>query len=226
MSESGDDPAQVEVGGAKIMAPLRDAMGFIHHEQRDVETLEQVDECLVFKALGRDIDELQVAALDALEVRRFFVFGERAVQGDGAADARIGEHVELILHEGDQRRNDHRRSRQQQRRKLIAERFSSAGREDGKSILAFEHAGNDFLLPWVEKFVPEVAPQGFVEVDVDGHDGVVDLSWSECVREKIRNAPVSYYRGSWVGRKLSAGFCLPLVFLFETYHFVWLWTSV
>src|SRR4029077_2590900 len=72
--------------------------------------------------------------------------------------------------QGDERRDDDRRARQEHRRQLIAQRLARAGRQDGKRILAIQHAPDDFFLARLEALVAEVPSKRFGKVDVDRHD--------------------------------------------------------
>ena len=60
---------------------------------------------------------------------------------------RKGAHgIHLVLHQGDERRDDDRHTVHQECRQLVAQRFASAGRHQHESILALQHVADHRLL--------------------------------------------------------------------------------
>ena len=68
--------------------------------------------------------------------------------------------VHLILHQGDQRRDNQRRATQHHRRQLIAERFAAAGGHDNDGILPFQDSAYDFRLTGAKTIEAEMLAQG------------------------------------------------------------------
>src|SRR5512140_2917066 len=77
--------------------------------------------------------------------RRRFIGGKRAVEG-GRADAARASTTNLILHEGDEGRDDETESAGDERRDLEADRLAAAGREDGQHVVAVEDGADDAAL--------------------------------------------------------------------------------
>ena len=46
----------------EIMAPLRDAVGFVYSENRDVNTANRLKEMFTAKAFRRNVDQFEVAS--------------------------------------------------------------------------------------------------------------------------------------------------------------------
>jgi hypothetical protein len=67
--------------------------------------------------------------------------------------------MHLIAHEGNERRHDEGKRRQQQRRQLIKQRFAGSGRQDGKNVAAVENGGDNFRLPGPKVRVTEPVAQ-------------------------------------------------------------------
>ena len=63
--------------------------------------------------------------------RTSFVEGQRRIQSS-RRDAATGKKIDLILHEGDQRRDNERQTLEHQGRQLIAETLAGAGRKNGQ----------------------------------------------------------------------------------------------
>jgi hypothetical protein len=113
VAEAFDDRAEREIGGAEIVAPLRDAVRFVDDEERRFDRLQQFQESLVFKLLGRRIDDFDGLAGNAFARAYLLVFGKRRVQRDDVRDAALLQHVELIFHQRDQRADDDGRALEQ-----------------------------------------------------------------------------------------------------------------
>ena len=65
----------------------------------------------------------------------------------------------MVLHQGDQRRHHHRRSRQHLAGQLVAKTLASAGGKDRRHILAGKQPLNDRVLPFQELVEPEMLAQ-------------------------------------------------------------------
>ena len=73
----------------------------------------------------------------------------------GRAQADLGQRVDLVLHQRDERRDHQRRAAEQPRRDLIGERLAGAGRHDADAVAAGQHRVDDLLLAGAERFVAE-----------------------------------------------------------------------
>ena len=65
------------------------------------------------------------------------------------------ELIDLIFHQRDQRRNDQCQTIQHQRRQLIAETLSAAGRHDAEAIPPGENRRDHMFLPGAERLSPK-----------------------------------------------------------------------
>ena len=89
------------------------------------------------------------------------MFGiERGIEA-GSANALGCERVHLVAHQCNERGNNERKSVQQQRWKLIAERFSAACGEDGECGSAVEQSSDHRFLALTEGCVAEMVAEGF-----------------------------------------------------------------
>lgn len=111
---------ELEVVGAEVMAPLRDAVCLVHHQQRDRHLLQEVAKALVLQALHGNHQDLQFAGLGA----------SHHITGVIAALSRIDtacrnamalQECQLILHQGEQRRDHQCQVRQQHCRHLVTQ---------------------------------------------------------------------------------------------------------
>ena len=154
-----DHFAEVEIGRPEVVSPLRDTVGLINHEKRDAQVGEHFDEGVVLELFGRHEDDLHRARCDAGHRDEFLLFREGRIERDGRVDAEFGQHVELIFHQRDQRRDDDRGSFEEQGRELIAQRFSGTRRKDCQRVLAGHDPSDDLFLALVEVLVTELLAQ-------------------------------------------------------------------
>ena len=133
------DRAKTQVVRAEVVTPLADAVRLVHNEQADRARQETVEEVAVLEALRGEIQNLTFAPLNLLMElarlagRQVGVHCQR-IHADGI------QLVELVLHESDERADDERQPGHQDRRKLIDERLSAAGRHDHDGIAATQHS--------------------------------------------------------------------------------------
>ena len=155
LGQPDEEIMDFQIAGAEILAPLGDAVGFVHCYQRQRQGLQQGGKARGLQPLWRGIQQLvRSGAQAAVNVLQFFV-GEGTVD-TGGADAVFLQGQHLILHQGDQRRNDQREPRQHQRGDLVAQRFAAAGGHHGQGVPTAEHGVDDRLLPGTEGVVAEI----------------------------------------------------------------------
>ena len=145
---------QPQIVGPEVVPPFRDAMGFIHGKQRDPRPLNGLAEPFVDEPFRRDVQQPQPARANLVHHGPVLVQGQRGIEPP-RGDAPSHQRVDLILHQGDQRRNDQRQARQQQGGNLVAERFAAAGREHGRRRSPGQQVANRVLLPGLELREPE-----------------------------------------------------------------------
>ncbi len=99
---------------------------------------------------------------------------------------------DLILHQGDQRRDDERRAVEQERGELIPDRLPGAGRHHGEHVTARERGAHDVLLARAEGRVAEVAAKGVPGVD-PLHSGHYSPNGWQCgpTRCRLRRSPMT-----------------------------------
>lgn len=83
-----------------------------------------------------------------------FLRGQRRVEA-GRTHTVVLQRIDLILHQGDQRRNYDRHPIPMQSRNLVAERFAAAGRHHQEDIFAGHHPLDDILLGCLELVKPK-----------------------------------------------------------------------
>ena len=154
--------AQRAVFGPEVMAPLAHAVRLVDGEQRQLalgmQVVEQAQEARRVQALGRGIQQGDVAALQAPFDFLRLVIGQRGVQV-GRAHTGLVQRAHLVVHERDQRRHHHRHAvallLAHDGRHLVAQAFAAARGHEHQRIAAGDHVRDDGLLRTAELFVAE-----------------------------------------------------------------------
>src|SRR4051794_6551477 len=161
---------ELQVVGPEVVAPLGDAVRLVDREQRDLRLAEPREETLVVEALRRDVQQPELTATQAVgDIAR--LGGVQARVEPRRIDALTGKQVDLILHQRDQRRDDHRHAVEHQRRQLVAEALAAAGREDGERRAARKERFDHLLLTGAERRPAEAVGEklgGGHELDATG----------------------------------------------------------
>jgi hypothetical protein len=100
LAQTVERVAQAEVRGPEAVAPLRDAVRLVDHEQRDPQLAGLRHELLVLEPLGCDVQQLRatVAVRGACQRLVQLALGLRAAQPADLQPA-LGERLDLVLHE-------------------------------------------------------------------------------------------------------------------------------
>ena len=127
----------------EVVPPFADAMRLVDRDQRQRHLLDQRAKAFAGRPLGRDVEQLQLAALQPLDGRGAVGIGRG--QRGGTQPERFGC-ADLVVHQRDQRGDDQHRPGQGQRRHLIAERLARAGRHHRQRAPPVHHPADHLLL--------------------------------------------------------------------------------
>ena len=151
--------AELHVFRAEIVPPLGDAVGLVDGEQGDRQLLEPVEEAVAEQPLRGDVEQVEFTGMqpgqDLTGLRRL---QRRIVERRTHAVGHQG--VDLVLHQGDQRRYHDRHTLPVQGRNLVAEGLAAAGRHQDKGILPRDQRLDDLSLLGTEAAVAEDLKQG------------------------------------------------------------------
>ena len=148
-----------QVGGAEVVAPLRDAVGLIDGQQRDVHAHDTQAEGLGGQPFGGDVEELYVA-VDAVVEGDVDLAGREPRVDRHGGDVPRPEAVHLVLHQGDERRDDDAQPLAGHRRDLVGERFAAARGHERQRVAPLHGGADDLLLHGAERRESPVAAQG------------------------------------------------------------------
>ena len=167
--------AELYVLRAEVVTPLRDAVCLVDGEQGDAggggargpgprgiadrrKLLQAAEEGLGHQRLGGDVQELELPCVQGAQHAPGLVALERRVVG-GGADAGRPQRVDLVLHQGDERRDHDARAGPEHRRQLVAERLASAGGHEHEGVAAGHEVRDDLLLVGAERVEAEDVAQ-------------------------------------------------------------------
>ncbi|MEX0641416.1 MAG: hypothetical protein WD468_01880 [Pirellulales bacterium] len=91
---------QLEIVGAEVVPPFRDAMCLVHREQPHAHLLDSPAKPLILKPLGSHVEQPQRPAAHLLQDALVFIGRQRRVE-PGGGDAACGQGIDLVLHQGD-----------------------------------------------------------------------------------------------------------------------------
>ena len=145
---------QLQIVGAEVVAPLGHTVRFVDGEQRDRAPVEQRHGGLGAQPLRGQVEQVQLAGQErGLHLAPLGpLLG--GVQEPGP-DAQRPHGVHLILHQRDERGDDHPGSAADQRGNLVAERLAAAGRHQHERVAAGDEVLDDLLLGAAEGVVAE-----------------------------------------------------------------------
>ncbi len=123
-------------------------------------------ESVLTQAFRRGVDELVGTRGDLVHGALLLGGGEGAVDEDGPLAQSGRQALDLVLHQGDQRREHQRRARQEQRRKLEGQRLARAGGQDRQRVGAGKHPVDDGGLAGEKAIVAEHLAQRFQDAAV------------------------------------------------------------
>ena len=155
-----DEGLDLPVRRAEIMAPLGDAVRLIdddHGNRHLREAVSEVGRFQLFRCHVKDLDAAPVHVAQALDR---FIIRHRAIHVR-SQDALLRQRLHLILHEGNQGRDDDGPVRKHHGRYLKTDGFPGARRHDCQNILLLQDRGNDFLLYRPERIVAKILLQHF-----------------------------------------------------------------
>ncbi len=130
-------------------------MGLIHCHQGDGQLPQKAAESPGLEPLGGDVQELARSPANLTVDCPVFLRVQRRVDVCGG-NARLSQGGNLILHQRDERGEHQGQSRQQQGRKLVADRFPRPGGHNAHHVPARQKGVHQRLLPGAKAAVPEI----------------------------------------------------------------------
>ena len=140
--------------GPEVMTPFGNAMGLVDGDQGQADSRDQVSKGFAGGALRRDIDQVQLARLELLD--RLGAVGIGGGERRGPNPERLGG-ADLVVHQGDERRDDERDTLPGQGRHLVAKRLAGSGRHHRQRVAARHDPADHLLLDAAEVLEAERA---------------------------------------------------------------------
>jgi hypothetical protein len=155
MSETLDDLPEPLIVGAEVVPPGGDAVGLVDRDQRRSGLHEPFDDVGLGELFRGQEHERRVPGRHLLQSRGH---GGGRVHRHGAARVGLEQAGHLVTLERDQRRDDDRRSLEQQRGKLVDCRLAAPGRHDEQHVTPVEQVLHRLLLARSQLLPAEALP--------------------------------------------------------------------
>ena len=178
--------AEPAVLRAEVVPPLADAVRLVDGDEAHAHLRQPAHEAVAAvadQALGRHVQQARVSLAHGAHDVALLVLVEGAVVAGGRHAVGV-QAVHLVLHQRDERRNDHRQPRLEQRRRLEAERLAAARRHHEQRVAAGEDRVHDLALVRPELRVAPVPGE-------DVFEGGRKAAMVELTRRR------SYQAGAW-----------------------------
>ena len=175
---------QLAILRTEIVSPLRNAVRLVDGEQRSFDSLEQPKKALREEAFGRNVKQLELAGDQAALDLPLVLAGQARVEVC-RGHAGFAQVVDLVLHQGNQRRHHDGGAWSKQRGNLIAQRLAAAGGHQHQRIAALGHRLHDGLLRIAEAGVTEDAVEKFE--CAGGHRTNASKGPSQAYRRQAQN---------------------------------------
>ena len=155
-ADKGENP---HIAGPEILSPLRNTVGLVHRQHRQLRMAGKIQKPGRLQTFRRHIDDFITARRSQLQRPGDLILRQGAVD-ISRMHARLVQRLNLICHQGNQRRHHNGNAGHQKGRKLITQGFSRARGHDSQHILAGQDAVDDLFLPRPERVIAEVSFKG------------------------------------------------------------------
>ena len=145
-------------------------MGFVDGKQRQRRVVQQLDGTRLNQPFRCAIQQVQLAGHQGIFGGPGLLEIHGGVQ-ERRFNAQLFQGGHLVLHQGDQRRDDHRRTRSNQGRHLITQGLTAAGGHQYQGITTAHHFLHDIALQRPETFVTEYLVQNLLRASAGGRRG-------------------------------------------------------
>jgi hypothetical protein len=136
------------------MSPLRHAVRLVDGQQRDRAPVEQSERGLAAQPFRCHVQQVKLARQEGVLDQ---AAGAEVLGGieEAGPDAEVPQGVHLVLHECDEGRDDHPGPVPDQRRDLVAQRLTAAGRHQHQRVTPAGQVIDDLPLAVPERVVAE-----------------------------------------------------------------------
>ncbi len=160
--QEASNVGNLQIGGTKIVPPLRNAMRLIHHQQADIHSLQLRDKDIGRKALGGDIKEF-IIAKDTVLKRGDDLVARHAGIYCGRLYTTLPQVIHLVFHQRYERRYHQTDPFHAHDGYLKSKRLTPAGRHQPQCIPPLPYRLDDLLLQRPERGIPPIVIQYLVK---------------------------------------------------------------
>ena len=140
-----DRRRQKSIVGTEIVSPRGDAVRFVDDHSAHLQLGQPVHEARTSKSLRREEEQAVIAGDGATEPFNLLGSLDRRVD-ERCSYAALGEAVDLVFHQRDERRDDHGQAAPDDSRHPVADALPGSGGRDGEHVSSGQHRFHDFGL--------------------------------------------------------------------------------
>src|SRR3954466_12065929 len=162
-SQPVPEPGEHTVARPEITPPLGDAMGFVNHEKAGTNALGLEFPAQPLEALRRDVQQPKATVLNLGLNPDLLIFAQRAIETCRRKAPR-NRRLYLVLHKGDQRRDNDSEAAEYQGGYLKEDGLATPGGQHGEGVSALQNGADYRRLGRPEIGVAEMVlekPAGF-----------------------------------------------------------------
>src|SRR5258706_9186312 len=174
--------SQLPVLWPEIVSPFADAVRFVDGEELDVPRLQVGKKSREHQPLRRDVKQPEFAVVQPTQTSARFASVEGGIE-EGRRDAAGLHGIDLIFHQGDQRRNDDGQSGPSERGQLKTKRLPAAGGQESEDVLARQRIANDLLLQRTKGSEAEILLQQRKERRLGRHINAAKIKFAQGTRQ-------------------------------------------
>ena len=156
-----DRGAYVAVFRTKVVTPLRYTVGLVDGIERNLHATQEFHVLILIERLRSHVEQLRLALLHVVHHLLDGSLVQRGIQivGHALLLAQAVDHIHLVLHQRNERRDDDGRAFHDERRQLIAQTLAAAGRHQHERVVAGQQITYDGFLIALELVKAEVVLQ-------------------------------------------------------------------
>ena len=148
VSDTRNGWSDVAIFGAEVVSPLRNTVRLVYGIERNLDGLQKLHVLILTQRFGCNVQKLRCAALNVVHnlLNGGLVKRRVEVMGHATVFAHAVHHVHLVLHQGDEWRDNDGRSFHQERRQLVAQAFSATSGHQHKGVVTRKKVADNGLL--------------------------------------------------------------------------------
>lgn len=168
----GRETGKLEVVGTKVVTPFRNTVGLVDREESELVPGQAKAELFIGESFRSHEEKFELAVFQSAIERQRFLRGEGGVEA-GGGNAPGDQGIDLIFHQGNERRNHQGQALEEEGRELVTQGLATAGGKNGEGRAVGQEGVDDRFLSVPEILMAEVFLEGGRGVHGMTKDGIL-----------------------------------------------------